>query len=86
LCIIFVGVGIAEVHEETIAQKFSDVPVISLDDFSTNRLISMDNFPVLFRIELGREFRGVHEITENHGQLPSFRVRRGCSRERFNRV
>src|SRR4030095_13875805 len=38
-------------------------------------LIRSDDFAILFGVELGGELRGVHEITEHHGELPSFSLR-----------
>src|SRR5262249_49734986 len=69
----------------TIAQELSGVSFIALDDFSTDLLILTNDFPVLFRVELGGEFRGVHEVAEHDGQLSSFSIaNRRCSRGRFN--
>src|SRR4030095_10842816 len=50
LCVIFVCLGIAEVHQESIAQELGDVPVIAANHLSTSRLIGTDDFPVLFGI------------------------------------
>jgi hypothetical protein len=48
-------------------------------------LIGTDDFPILFRIELGGELRGIDQVAEHHGQLPSFCVtRRRSSRTGFN--
>jgi hypothetical protein len=48
--IIFMSVGIAEVHQETITQELGNVSVKTLDDFRTSRLIRTDDFTVLFWI------------------------------------
>jgi hypothetical protein len=48
-------------------------------------LIRTYHVPIVFGIELRGEFRGVHQITEHHGELPSFRVGRRGSRERCDR-
>src|SRR5215470_18851988 len=54
--------------------------IVALDNFSTSRLIDTDNFPVLFRVELGGEFSGIDQVTEHDRELPSFRVgRRGSN-------
>src|SRR6516165_9482311 len=42
------------------------------DDLRTGSLIRTDDFPVLFGIELGGKFGGVHQITEHHSQLAAF--------------
>ena len=47
-------------------------------------LIGADDLAQVFRVELTGERRGVHQITEQHGELAAFRVRRSratwCSR------
>jgi hypothetical protein len=81
--IIFMCVGIAEVHEEPVTQELGNVSVKTLDDFSTSRLIDTYHVSVHFWVELRCQLRRFHQITEHHGQLPSFRVgRRRCSWER----
>ena len=52
-------------------------PIIAVDDFGTDPLIGTDHFPILFGVELGGECGGVHQVTEHHGQLTSFRVGSG---------
>ena len=52
--------------------------IIALDDFSTDPLIRTDHVPVVFGVELGGEFGGVHQVTEHHRELAAFRV--GCMR------
>src|SRR2546427_7822521 len=81
--IIFVCLGIPKVDQETIAKVLGNIAIVSLDDFSTSRLIGTDDFPVLFGVELGGKFGRVHQITKHHRELPSFCVRRmWCRRER----
>ena len=53
LGVIFMSVGIAKVHQEPIPQELRNVPVIALDDLSTDFLVRTDHFPVVFRVELG---------------------------------
>jgi len=50
------------------------MPIVALDNVGAHPLICPDYVPVLFGIELGGEFRGVHEVAKHHGELPSFRV------------
>src|SRR5262245_17455104 len=82
LGVIFMSYRKTEVDQETIAKILGDIPIVALNNVGTHPLISTDDFSILFRVELGGEFRGVHQIAKHHGQLPSFRVRRRCSRER----
>jgi hypothetical protein len=39
-------------------------------------VIGTDHLPVLFGVELAGEACGVHEVTEEDGELPTFSVRR----------
>jgi hypothetical protein len=74
--IIFMGLGIPKIHQESIAQELSDVPVIALDNFSTHPLIRPYHVPPVFRVELRGELRRVHQVAEHHGELAPFGVRR----------
>jgi len=76
LGIIFMCLGIPKVYEESIAQKLSDVTLITLNDFGTHLLVCTHHVTPVFRVELAGEFRGVHEVTEHHRELPTFRF--GC--------
>src|SRR5262245_20475159 len=84
LGVIFMGLRIAEIDKQTIAQKLGNVSVKPLDAFRTVRLIRPYRVAVLFGVELRGEFRGINQITEHHGELAAFRVRRRCSRTGFN--
>src|SRR6516165_626275 len=39
LCIIFMGVGITEVHEEPVTEELSDISIVALDHVGTHPLI-----------------------------------------------
>src|SRR5215510_12771330 len=69
------GVGIAKVHEKPIPEQLGNMSIIALDDLGTDPLVCTDHVPVLFGIELGGELGGVHQVTEHHRELPSFRLR-----------
>jgi hypothetical protein len=51
LRIVFMGLGIAKVHQETIAQKLSNVPVIASNHRRTSRVIRLYHVPVFFGVE-----------------------------------
>src|SRR5215475_6278878 len=74
LGIVFMCLGIAKVHEESIPQELGDMPIVALDNHCTGGLICTYHIPVLFRIELAGELRRVHQITEHHGELAAFGV------------
>src|SRR5438067_5931977 len=78
LGVIFMCLGIAEVHEESIPEELGDMPIVALDNFRTSRLIGTDDFPVLFGVELGGKFSGIDQVAEHDGELAAFRVR--CTR------
>ena len=52
LGIIFMGLGIAKVHEESIPEELGDVSIIALNHLRTHPLIRTDHIPVLFGVEL----------------------------------
>src|SRR5262245_55105146 len=69
LRVIFMGVGIAKVDEESIPQELSNVTVIAANHLRTGGVIRPDHVPVRFGIELGREAGRIDQIAEHHGQL-----------------
>src|SRR6516162_9909769 len=82
LGIVFVRLRIAKVHQESIPEQLGDMPIKALNDFRASTLVRTDDFSILFGIELGGEFGGIHEVAEHHGELAAFRIRRRSSRER----
>jgi hypothetical protein len=78
--IILMGLGIAKVDQKPITEELGDVPVIAANHLRTGGMIRPDHVPVVFGVELGGEFRGVHEVTEHHRELPTF----GFGRSRAN--
>jgi hypothetical protein len=69
LGIIFMGVGIAEVDQQAIAQILGDVAVKALDHLGTRGLICQNHVAQLFRIQLAGQHRGVDQIAEQHREL-----------------
>jgi len=53
------------------------MPLKALDDLSTGRLVDPHDFPVIFGIKLASQASGVHQITEQHGELAAFGGERG---------
>ena len=51
LGIIFMGVGIAKVDQESITQELGDMSIIALDHCGTRLLIRTDDFSILFGVE-----------------------------------
>ena len=86
LDLVFMGLGIAEVHQQAIAEVLGNVAVKALDDLGTGGLIGPYHGAEVFRIESTRQHRRVHQVTEQDGELAAFGVRgwrRGrCGEER----
>src|SRR5215813_10713371 len=74
--IIFMGMGIAEIDEQTVTQELGNVPVIAANHLRTGGLVGTYHVPVLFGVELGGKPCGIDQVAEHHGELPTFRVRR----------
>src|SRR5262244_1609834 len=77
LCIVLMGLGIAKIDQKPIPKQLSDVPVIAANHLRTGGLICPDHVPILFGVELAGEDRGVHQVTKQHGELPTFGFGRG---------
>jgi len=75
LGVIFMGLGIAEVHQEPIPQELGNVSVKTLDDFRTNSLIGTDHLPRLFGVELRGQFGGIDQVAEHDCELTAFGLR-----------
>ena len=69
------GLGIAEVHQQAIAEVLGNMAVKALDDLGTGGLIGPHHGAEVFRIELTRQRRRVHQVTEQDGELAAFGVR-----------
>src|SRR6516162_1837951 len=82
LCIIFMGLGVAKVHEESITEQLSNMPIVALDNVRTHPLILAHHVTPVFRVELRGELRRVHQVAEHHRELAAFGVGRrwdgGC--------
>src|SRR5262245_30394293 len=63
--VIFMCLGVAKVHQESIPEQLGNMPIVALDDFRTASLIGTDHIPVLFGVELAGESSGVHQITKH---------------------
>src|SRR6266567_4741960 len=75
--IVFMGLGIAEVHEQTVTEQLGDMSIVALDNFGTHPLIRTDHVTPVFWVELRGQFCGVHEVTEEDRELAAFSFGRG---------
>src|SRR5215470_7744100 len=65
------------------------MPLVSLDDLRTRRLICTYHVTPVFWVELARKFGRVHQVTEHHGELATFSFwsrRLGGSRFSWSRL
>src|SRR5215471_1122634 len=74
--IVFMGLGIAKVDQQAIPEILRDMALKALDHLGAGGLISADDLAQIFRVELPRQACGVHEVTEEHGELAPFSLRR----------
>jgi hypothetical protein len=72
LGIILMGLGIAEIDQESISQELGDVPIVVSNHLRTGGVIRPHHVPVLFGIKLTGELRRIYKIAEQHGELPAF--------------
>ena len=52
VCIVFVCLGIAKVHEKPITEQLSDMSIVALDNVGTHPLICTHHVTPVFRVEL----------------------------------
>src|SRR5262245_57259809 len=64
--------GVAEVHQQAVAQVLGNVPLIVVDDRRTGLLIGAHHLPQVFRIELRGEGSGVYQVAKQHRELAPF--------------
>src|SRR5215831_1167991 len=74
LRIVFMGVGIAEIDEQTVTKQLGDMPIVALNNVGTYPLIGTHHVTPVFRVELRCELRRVHQVAEHHGELAAFSV------------
>ena len=67
--------GIAKIDQQTIAEILRDMPLKALDDLGTGGLLGTHHLPQIFGIELAGERGRIHQVTEQHGELPAFGLR-----------
>src|SRR5215475_14386546 len=77
LGIVFMGLRIAKVDEEPIAEVLGDMSVKVLNDLSADSLVGPDDLSEVFGIELTGQSGRVHQVTKQHGELAAFGLT-GC--------
>jgi hypothetical protein len=75
LGVIFVRQRVAEVDEQAIAEILGDMPVIARNHPGAGVLIGPHHCAQLFRVQLAGEHGRVYQVTEQHRELATFRIR-----------
>jgi hypothetical protein len=65
------GLGVAKVDKDAIAQILSDEPAKTGHPLCDAFLIGRDNFTKVFRVHATRECRRTNEVREHHRHLPA---------------
>src|SRR5262249_19514597 len=63
---------VAKIHEEPITEILRDMALIAGDDLGAGLLIGPYHLTQVFRVEVAREDGGIHQVTEQHGELAAF--------------
>ena len=66
------GLGIADIDEQTVPEQLGNMSFIALDDCNADFLVCTHDVPIVFGVELGREFGGIDQVAEQHGELAAF--------------
>src|SRR5215471_9059126 len=72
LRIVFMRLRIAKVDQEAIPEILRDMPVKALNDRSAGVLVGPYHLTVILRVELPGECGRIHQIAEQHCELPAF--------------
>ena len=73
--IVFMGCGVAKIDQQPIAEILGDMALVGLDDLGRGLLVGAHHGAQVFGVELAGELRGADQVTEQHRELPPFRVR-----------
>ena len=65
--------GIAKVHQQAVAQILCNIPVEALDDLGAGLLVRAYDVTPVFRVELPGQAGRVHQVAEQHRELPGVR-------------
>src|SRR4029450_6391951 len=85
--IVFMGRGVAKIDQQAIAKVLGDMARIVLVDLGRGFLVGADHRTQVLKVELTGKLRGAHQVAEQHGELPPFRLRgradRRCRQRRY---
>jgi hypothetical protein len=63
--IVLMGLGVAKVDQESIAQELRYMPVIALDDRGARGLVGPHDVPIFFRVKLRGQGGGIDQVAEH---------------------
>jgi hypothetical protein len=66
------GLGIAKVDQEAIAQILGNVPLKAPDHLGASGVVGAYHLAPVFWIELPSKRRRAHQVAKQHGQLSAF--------------
>ena len=69
LGVVFVRLRVAKVDQQAITKILGNVAVEALDDLRTGALVGAHDRTQVFRIKLAGEAGGLHQVTEQDGEL-----------------
>ena len=73
--IVFVSRRVAKIDQQPIAEILGNMPLVACDDLGRGLLIGAHYGAQVFGVELAGELRGAYQVTEQHRELPAFRLR-----------
>ena len=86
LGIVFMGLRIAKVHQQPVAEILRNIPVKALDHRGAGLLIRPHHIVPVFRVELPGQTGGIDQVTEQHRELTAFSLGQGqCASGRERR-
>ena len=80
LGLVLMGARVAEIDEDAVTHELGDKAVVMPDRGTAPVLIRRDDIAQIFGVHPGRECGRSHQVTEHHGQLAAFGLRRRSDR------
>jgi hypothetical protein len=75
LGIVLMGLGIAKVDQQPIAEILGNIPLKAGDHLGAGLLIGPYHLAPIFRVKLAGERSRIHQVAEQHGELTAFGFR-----------
>ena len=70
LGVVLVRAGVPEVDQHAVAEELEQAPVVAGDDAGAHLLVAPDHRLEILRVEAPGEGGRVHEVAEQHGEVP----------------